>query len=199
MDKYKNLSDLQLVQLSLKDHQNFHYLMERYEPPLLRYMKRTASVTREEAEDLLQDIFIKVYRNLNGFDQKLRFSSWIYRIAHNEIVNQAYKKKVRSVTTSLNESNEHLLKQGEWTEESGDAHFELESKDSSERMRDALMKLPDKYREVLILKFFEDKSYREISAILRKPEGTIATLINRAKKKFKKIAIRYQLESERQP
>ncbi|RTZ91826.1 MAG: RNA polymerase subunit sigma, partial [Deltaproteobacteria bacterium] len=49
---------------------------------------------------------------------------------------------------------------------------------------------------VLILKFFEDKSYREISDILKKPEGTIATLINRAKKKFKKIAMRYQLESE---
>ncbi len=61
------------------------------------------------------------------------------------------------------------------------------------------MELPEKYREVLILKFFEDKSYREISDILKKPEGTVATLINRAKKKFKKVAKRYQLESEIQP
>jgi len=195
MDKHENLSDLQLVQLSLKDHRNFEYLMERYEPLLLRYMKRIANVGREEAEDLLQDIFIKVYKNLNGFDQKLKFSSWIYRIAHNEIVNQAYKKKVRSATTSLNEGNEHLLKQGDWKEENN-AHFGLESRETSERMRAALMELPVKYREVLILKFFEVKSYREISDILKKPEGTIATLINRAKKKFKKIAMRYQLESE---
>jgi len=195
MDKHENLSDLQLVQLSLKDHRNFEYLMERYEPLLLRYMKRIANVGREEAEDLLQDIFIKVYKNLNGFDQKLKFSSWIYRIAHNEIVNHAYKKKVRSATTSLNEGNEHFLNQRDWKEEN-DAHFGLESRETSERMRAALMELPVKYREVLILKFFEDKSYREISDILKKPEGTIATLINRAKKKFKKIAMRYQLESE---
>lgn len=198
MDKHDNLSDIQLVQLSLKDLRNFEYLVERYEPLLLRYMKRITNVGREEVEDLLQDIFIKVYQNLNGFDQKLKFSSWIYRIAHNEIVNHAYKKKVRSVTTSISDGNEHLLQQGKWTEENG-AHFDLESKESGERMRDALMELPDKYREVLILKFFEDKSYREISDILKKPEGTIATLLNRAKKKFKKLAIRYQLESEIQP
>ena len=85
MDKHENLSDLQLVKLSLKDHQNFRYLVERYEPLLLRYMRRIANVSKEEAEDLLQEIFIKVYKNLNGFDQKLKFSSWIYRIAHNEI------------------------------------------------------------------------------------------------------------------
>ena len=198
MNKYENLSDLTLIQLSLEDHRNFEVLMERYEPLLLRYIKRIANVSREEAEDLLQEIFIKVYRNLNGFDQKLKFSSWIYRIAHNEIVNHVYKQKVRSVVTSMDDNNEHHLKQGKWTEES-DAYFDLESKESSKRLRDALMELPEKYREVLILKFFEDKSYREISDILKKPEGTVATLINRAKKKFKKVAKRYQLESEIQP
>ncbi len=198
MNKYENLSDLTLIQLSLEDHRNFEVLMERYEPLLLRYIKRIANVSREEAEDLLQEIFIKVYRNLNGFDQKLKFSSWIYRIAHNEIVNHVYKQKVRSVVTSMDDNNEHHLKQGKWTEES-EAYFDLESKESSKRLRDALMELPEKYREVLILKFFEDKSYREISDILKKPEGTVATLINRAKKKFKKVAKRYQLESEIQP
>ncbi len=198
MDKYENLSDLQLIQLSLEDHRNFEILMERYEPLLLRYIRRIANVSREEAEDLLQEIFIKVFRNLNGFDQKLKFSSWIYRIAHNEIVNHAYKQKVRSVITSMDDNNEHYLKQGKWTEKS-DAYFDLESKESSKRLQEALMELPEKYREVLILKFFEDKSYREISDILKKPEGTVATLINRAKKKFKKVAKRYQLESEIQP
>lgn len=193
MDKHENLSDLQLVQLSLKDHQNFRYLVERYEPLLLRYMRRIANMSKEEAEDLLQEIFIKVYKNLNGFDQKLKFSSWIYRIAHNEIVNHAYKRKTRSITTSLSEGEEPFLQQGEWPI---DIIRELESEELSEKLHDALMELPDKYREVLILKFFEDKSYREISDILKKPEGTIATLINRAKKKLKKIATKYKLESE---
>ncbi len=195
MDKHENLSDLQLVKLSLKDHQNFRYLVERYEPLLLRYMRRIANVSKEEAEDLLQEIFIKVYKNLNGFDQKLKFSSWIYRIAHNEIVNHAYKRKTRSITTSLSEGEESFLQQGEWIR---DISNELESEELSGKLQDALMELPDKYREVLILKFFEDKSYREISDILKKPEGTIATLINRAKKKLKKIAIKYKLESELQ-
>jgi len=187
------LPDEELVRRSLENRELFYYLIKRYELRLLKYIKRITNVTHEEAEDLLQEIFIKVYRHLNGFDQKLKFSSWVYRIAHNEVINFAKKKKSGAAFTCLNDED---------AEETGlenlagkdDVHGNYVFMESRERVWRALMELPIKYREVLVLKFFENKSYREMSDILRKPEGTVATLVNRAKKKFGKIARKYQLE-----
>ena len=189
------MSDEQLVQLSLKDQDSFYYLIELYEPKILRYIKRITNISPEESEDLLQEIFIKVYRNLNRFNRKLKFSSWVYRIAHNEIINQYRKKKSYSATIDLfteNDDTDHLAG---FIGEALDIDNDYISRENAEKVRAALAKLPDKYREVLILRYFEDQSYKEISDILRKPAGTVATLINRAKSKFRKIAQQHQLEN----
>ncbi|MBC8198812.1 MAG: RNA polymerase sigma factor [Desulfobacterales bacterium] len=192
MNDYENIPDEQLVQLSLKDQDCFYYLMKRYEIKLLRYIKRLTTVSQEEAEDIIQEIFIKVYRNLNGFNRKLKFSSWIYRIARNEIINQYRKTKLRLAMTPLNiEDEENLIDSINDTIEINEAYENLEN---AERVRKALSELPDKYREILILRYLEDKTYDEISDILRKPPGTVATQINRAKASFKKIAGRHQLD-----
>lgn len=187
------MPDKQLVQLSLKDQDCFYYLMKRYEIKLLRYIKRLTTVSQEEAEDIIQEVFIKVYRNLNGFNRKLKFSSWIYRIAHNEIINQYRKTKLRLAMIPLNiEDEANLIGSINDTIEINGAYENLEN---AEKVRQALAELPDKYREILVLRYLEDKSYDEISDILRKPPGTVATQINRAKASFKKIARRHQLES----
>jgi RNA polymerase sigma-70 factor (ECF subfamily) len=195
MNDYENISDEQLVQFSLKDQDCFYYLMKRYEIKLLRYIKRLTTVSQEEAEDIMQEVFIKVYRNLNGFNQKLKFSSWIYRIAHNEIINQYRKTRHRLAIIPLNiEDEANLIDSINDTIEIDGAYEKLEN---AERVRKALAELPNKYREILVLRYLEDKSYGEISDILRKPPGTVATQINRAKASFKKIAGRYQLDNLR--
>ncbi len=183
-----------MVQLALKNPDDYFYLIEKYEPKLIRYVHRLVNVTPEEAEDLLQDIFIKIYKNLNGFNQKLKFSSWIYRIAHNEILNFAYKKKIVSNLIRTDASDANGLSVIDEVPGTDDAASDFESKQSREKMQIAIMELPLKYREILVLRFFEEKTYDEISDILRKPEGTIATLISRAKKKFAKIAKKHKLE-----
>ena len=189
------MSDEQLVQLSLKDQDSFYYLIERYEPKILRYIKRITNISPEESEDLLQEIFIKVYRNLNRFNRKLKFSSWVYRIAHNEIINQYRKKKSYSATIDSFAENDDTDYLSGFIGEALDIDNDYISRENAEKVRAALAKLPDKYREVLILRYFEDQSYKEISDILRKPAGTVATLINRAKSKFRKIAQQHQLEN----
>ena len=187
------MSDVQLVQLALRTPDAYLYLIKRYETKLTRYIHRVTSVTGEEAEDLLQEIFIKVYRNLNGFNQKLKFSSWIYRIAHNEIINYGYKKRALPNMVQMDSPDvDASFVMAEVSNEE-EAASGLESRESRERMMQALLELPLKYREVLVLRFFDEKSYGEISDILRKPEGTVATLISRAKKKFRKIASKHQL------
>ena len=188
----ENSSDKELVRAALKNVDDFSWLMKRYEKPLLRYIHRATNASREDAEDILQDIFIKVYRSLNAFDQKLSFSSWIYRIAHNEIINQ-HKRRVRSRTISLDSEStggETIQDELSNNESIQDDYI---AKENSERVRKALGKLSIKYREVLVLRYFEDKDYQEISDILRKPPGTVAVLLNRAKAKFKKLAERHHL------
>ena len=195
MNNYENLSDEQLVEISLKEQDCFYYLMKRYEPKILHYVKRITNVSKEESEEILQEIFIKVYRNLNGFNQKLKFSSWIYRIAYNEIINQYRKNKSYSSMISLNIEDDDANNMADLLRDTFDIQDNYITRENTEKVRETLTELPDKYREVLILRYLEDQSYNEISDILRKPAGTVATLINRAKSNFKKIAQRHQLES----
>jgi len=189
---YENMSDEQLVQLSLKDENCYYYLIERYETKILRYIHRATNVNKEDSEDLLQEIFIKIYRNLNGFNQKLKFSSWIYRIAHNEIVRQYHKNKSRKTMFSLNDEDDagNILSQLISDEDICNIY---ESREKATKVREILSQLPNKYQEVLVFRYFEGQSYKEISDILRKPPGTVATLINRAKLHFKKMAKRHHL------
>ena len=88
-------TDVELVGLSLENQQYFELLVDRYEKKLRRYIKRITYVTSEDQEDMLQNIFLKVYINLNGFNTDLSFNSWIYRIAHNEIIDWSRREKIK--------------------------------------------------------------------------------------------------------
>ncbi len=178
------LSDLEILRKSLEAVDYFSCLYERYEARLLRYIKRVAFTNDEEAADVLQDSFIKVWKNLNGFDQSLKLSSWIYRIVHNEAISFLRRKKSygKDQQVPLDEQIFSAVPDDTAPEEAE----ELENRDKLTHQ--VLAQLPDLYREVLVLKFLENMGYEEISDILKIPEGTVATRINRAKKAFRKIA-----------
>ncbi len=183
-NKCSDKKDEELVALTLKNQDFFACLVERYEPKLMRYIRRISASTQEDAEDLLQEIFVKVYRNLNDFDPDLKFSSWIYRIAHNQVISQWRKSKSRPQVVKF-EADEDFLK---FIAAEGDLARDTERKFAAEDVRKMLENLDDKYKEVLVLKFLEGKDYQEISDILEKPLGTVSTLINRAKKQYAIIA-----------
>jgi len=132
---------------------------------------------KEEAEDITQEVFLKVFKNLYSFNPQLKFSSWIYRIAHNETVNWL-KKNSRYKKESLDE-NDYLV---DTIHDDTDMIKQLDLKSDLTKINQVIAKLPEKYREVIILKFLEEKSYEEISDILKKPISTIGVLINRARK-----------------
>jgi len=99
-------TDEELVALALKDPQVYASIMERYEEKLLRYIMRISVNSKEDAEDVLQDVFLSAYKNLNDFDQDLKFSSWIYRIAHNKVISHFRKVSARPrVMTYEGDSN----------------------------------------------------------------------------------------------
>ena len=177
----QKMTDEQLVGETLKNTQAYAFLVERYEEKLLRYIMRISTNAKEDAEDVLQDVFLSAYKNLNDFDQDLKFSSWIYRIAHNKVIGHFRKVTARPKTTTY-EGDSQLLNILASEE---DLARNLERKYTAMEVRKLLDTLDEQYREVLILKFLEEKDYKEISDILEKPMGTVATLISRAKKQFK--------------
>ena len=179
----KSLSDEKLVEkIRSRDSELFAEIIGRYQQKLYRYLRYLTN-RPSEAEDILQDVFIKAYRNLLGFNTKKKFSSWIYRIAHNEGVNFIRKLSKRKeislqglgkIDFAPNRKNNSFL----------DAQVR---KEIQEKVKECLDELEIKYREPLILYYLEGKHYREISDILRISTKTVGTLIFRGKRILKVI------------
>lgn len=176
----------ELVQRAKKDKEAFGEIYECYYSRIFNYsLKRTANI--KIAQDITSEVFFKALKNLWKFRwQNISLSFWLYRIAANEI-SDYYRKNNKF--TSLDKM----------TEEDGfdpagttNIHTEyLEAQDEMNRHQDflkiqkAISSLPDKYQEVLTLKYFEKKKINEISEILGIKEGTIKSLIHRGLEKIK--------------
>ncbi len=176
------LGDEEIIEKSLKDLDYFACLYERYELKLLRYIRKISNTDTQEAGDILQDAFIKIWKNLNNYDKSLKLSSWVYRIVHNETISFCRKKR------SYGKNNNLDLEDIQFKDLPDEQNIEKNSEERFFLTHKVLDKLALKYKEVLILKFMEKMSYEEISDVLKIPEGTVATRINRAKKIFITIA-----------
>lgn len=179
-----SITDEELVARVIAEPALFAHLIARYEAKLQRYIARLGVRDFEDQQDVLQEIFLKAYRNLNGFDQSLSFSSWIYRIAHNEAVSWYRRRKVRPEGSLVTDSDEVLG----WlaaAEESAEQRFDQAA--DATRVNEALARLDPKYRDVLLLRYFEHKEYDEISDILRIPVGSVGTLLHRGKKQLRSV------------
>jgi RNA polymerase sigma-70 factor, ECF subfamily len=183
MNEISRYSDEELVGLSLANKSFFAEIVERYERKLSTYIYRIGRLSPEDIEDLLQEVFLAVYQNLNSFDQDLKFSSWIYRITHNTTMAYFRKRKVRP--------QGHLVEESEAVLQELAAELnlkeELEANDDARVLLEALEELPQEYKDIIVLKFFEHKSYDEISDILAMPGGTVATRINRGKERIRDL------------
>ncbi|MFC1653433.1 RNA polymerase sigma factor [Patescibacteria group bacterium] len=178
MKQINSLTDEEVVVLvRSKDQELYVHLVNRYQEKLLRYAQYLIN-DLDLAEDVVQTAFINAYKNLFGFDTKKKFSSWIYRITHNQAINAA-KKNNRIINL-----DQEYWKKVESTQNIEDEYSKEELKNM---VRKAVGKLPIGYKSVMTLFFLEERSYEEISDILRMPSGTVGTKINRGKKLLKTI------------
>ena len=172
-------SDNQLVNRVIKgDIEAFGLLVDRYEAKLMRYVVYLIHDSAV-AQDIVQEVFIKAYQNLQGFKSKYKFSSWIYRIAHNEAMN--YIRKTRRLVYS---DNMEELK--ETSSEDGIA-TEIDREILKKQVQGCLDQLDMKYREVLILQYYENMSYVEISDILHIPVSTVGVRSLRGRNKLRAL------------
>jgi len=173
------LSDEQLVEKTQKgDVESFRFLVERYKPKLTRYGSRLL-FNKADLEDVVQEIFIKCYRNIKSFDVSRKFSSWVYRIAHNEFINHG--KKFSRQLIDYFDFEVLLPKQAA----PDNPQEDFDRKQLKEILEKSLAKLDAKYREALVLYYLEGLDYKEIAEILRVSTGTVGIRIMRGKKQLK--------------
>lgn len=178
----KDLEDSELIEVIVhKNREAYKELFDRYNRKLFVYILHLVG-NREETEDILQNVFTKTYKNIGRFDQTRKFSSWIYRIAHNEAVNYLKRKNKRYTVSweDVSTSKDKLdIASVEMPVEEKWMHEEV-----TKEIHDALEKLPPKYKEILTMRYYQEYSYETIGKIMGKPVNTVGTLINRAKKKL---------------
>lgn len=160
------------------DFDAYGVLMSRYERKLLSYVYYLMN-SDTFASDVVQDAFIKAYQNLRTYDPKYKFSSWIFRICHNEAINAIKREK------HLN----HNVDAYDMESESTDNNVSkiLDKTKLAHDLRACINHLNSKYKDVLILQYYKDMKYEEISEILQIPVSTVGVRSKRAKEALKSI------------
>jgi len=145
----------------------------------------------DDAEDLTQEVFIKMYRTLTTYDHtKGAFATWVTTITRNLLVDHFRKGKQQRLTDSIDATSEHedavpLSEQIQDQSAPPDAH--VRSREVGETVHAALGKLSPELREAVILRDLQDMDYREIAAVLKVPEGTVKSRINRGRAELARL------------
>ncbi|MEO5589332.1 MAG: sigma-70 family RNA polymerase sigma factor [Gemmatimonadaceae bacterium] len=180
-----DLSDPAIVELA-KDGSEaaFRELISRYERPVFSLIFRMVR-ERETAEDLAQETFIKILNNLGRYSPEFKFSSWLFKIANNLTIDHLRRRRLKTVSIEggPNAVTAESAKATSIAVVSGDESplEELESRELGSAIEKAIGGLRPEYRACIMLRHVEDKSYEEISEIVKLPLGTVKTYIHRAR------------------
>lgn len=161
---------------------DFEALVRRHQQSVYGFLLRLVR-DPDEASDLTQEVFLKVFSNLEQFNPAYRFKTWLYRIAVNASVDRRRRRKATGIRTDLPEEESGPM-QIHSTEPSPDEM--LRARETRERLEDALQLMPPAYRRVLLLRYEGDLRYDEIASLTKLPLGTVKNRIFRAREMLKK-------------
>lgn len=175
------MQDQELLELIRRDSRNFGLLFDAYYPRIKKYILRRVMVY-DVAADIASETFIKAYMKIDQFQWKgVPLTAWLYRIATNEI-NMFFRKQSYSpvVYAEMMDFNKLSSINHSSQEQERDAwQKELKAHDDFIRVQKIISALPEKYQEVLALRYFENKAVKEVADILDKKEGTVKSLLSR--------------------
>ncbi len=170
-----------IAQFQQGDVQAFDILVRRYKDQLLNYVYRFVN-NRVDAEDIVQETFLRVFKNKHYYKEIAKFSTWVYTIAGNLAKTELRRRKRRkifSVSNFVNDERDFDIPDGERTP---DQAVDGSIKDSI--IQQAIDKLPPKFKEVILLRDVQGFAYEEISQILNIPLGTVKSRVNRGRLKL---------------
>ncbi|MEE9554333.1 MAG: sigma-70 family RNA polymerase sigma factor, partial [candidate division Zixibacteria bacterium] len=140
----------------------------------------------EEAKDLVQETFIKAFGSLKTYDSTYRFSTWLYKIAANCSIDSIRKRRIHALSLDKPISTKDGDVQMEVADYTYHPERDLYAKRKRLGIEEAIEELPEKYKEVIVLRHKEDKAYEEIASHLKVPVGTVKARIFRARELLKK-------------
>lgn len=181
-----------MIKKEFKGYYNFQDVFIEFQPRILRYLTRFVGV--EEAEDLTQEVFIKINRDLKKFKGEAKLSTWIYKIATNKAIDRLRQFKTLKFTADNIKLVDLLSESGK---EDGDGIFEdkksltptqqIIRKEMNHCIRKVIDNLPKHYSAVIILKYLEEFKNQEISKIMNITIATVKIRLHRAKIELKKV------------
>ena len=173
------------------DERRYSVLVDRHRDRAMTLAVRILA-NREEAEEVVQDAFVRAFRSLGRFRGDSQFTTWFYRILHN-VAMSTLQRRGKYQHTSYEEGSGLELEQP--ANEDGDLLAGIEQKQLLELVEEALRALPERYRVVLTLFYVQEMKYDEITAVLDLPMGTVKTLLFRGRESLRS-AIAGRLEHE---
>lgn len=178
-------SDVQLM-LDVKagDQQSFELLLQRYRTPLVNFLYRMVR-SREQAEDLAQEVFLRVYRAREDYEPSAKFTTWLFRIATNLALNSLRDHRYQKLEISMDapivaDAEDGDERPMEVADEHPDIEQHLVEEARKKMIRHAIEKLPEKQRAAVLLHKYQELDYAEISKILRCSESALKSLLFRA-------------------
>lgn len=185
MTNRRILTDNEVIEAVLAGERDaFGQLVERYQKGLVTYIYHMIH-NYEEALELSQDVFIKVFRSLERFDGTYKFSTWLYRIASNHTIDSIRKRKMDTSSIDERENNPDLAP-FHITSGTLNPDEAYTNKVLLKRVKEALEELPPSYRELILLRHFNYRSYEAMAKITGLPLGTVKNRIFRARKMLMK-------------
>ncbi len=181
------LSDIQIIKKVIDGDKNaFNDIMNRHEKSILNFAYRMLS-NRTEAEDVTQEVFLRAYKNIETFEARAKFSTWLFKIARNLCLNKlrhTFRFPTFSIDKPVRGSEYDFQRQIEDKKQVSPIS-NIFSKEIQNAVKAALGSLPKNQKTAVILRRYEDMSYEEISVIMGCSVSAVKSLLNRAKQKLK--------------
>jgi RNA polymerase sigma-70 factor (ECF subfamily) len=194
LERKKITDEVLIARFQDGDVQAFDTLVRRYKDQLLNYVYRFVG-NRNDAEDLVQETFLRVYKNKHYYKEIAKFSTWVYTIAGNLAKTELRRRKRRkifSVSNFVNEERDYDIPDLAKNPES-----EVDGSLKDDIIQKAIEKLPGKFKEVILLRDVQGFAYEEISQILSIPLGTVKSRVNRGRLKLQEdLRFLFEPESE---
>ncbi len=170
------------------DEQAFEALVTAYERKVYNYALRSTG-NEQDAMDITQEVFLRVFRSLSGFKEESSFSTWLYRITFNICIDFSRKNAKRNENSLSLDGETADGKELELPDERHAPEAAYDRKELREEIAGAILRLSEQHREVLVMREISGLSYAEIAEVLELEEGTVKSRIARARENLRKIIV----------
>jgi RNA polymerase sigma-70 factor, ECF subfamily len=175
-----------VAQVKKGDQEAFEGIVDLFKDKIYRHCYRMVG-NGHEAEDLAQETFLRAYRNISKYNNEFKFSTWIFRIATNLCIDRLRKKKPDYYLDAEVPGTDGATMYSQLSSDEPLPEQVVTENERWNELQEEIMKLPEKYRTAIVLKYVEDLSLEEISQIMDIPVPTVKTRIHRGREALKKV------------